>query len=51
MATRNGITKTKEGIEAEIKSCIRSLHEDFNDEAKASFWRGRISSLEWVLGQ
>lgn len=51
MAIRNGITKTKEEIEAETKSCIRSLREDFNDESKASFWRGRISSLEWVLGR
>jgi hypothetical protein len=51
MASRNGITKNKEEIEAEIRACTRSLHEDFNDEPKASFWRGRISSLEWVLGR
>ena len=50
MATRNGM-KTRDEIEAQIRSCIRSLHEDFNDEEKASFWRGRISSLEWVLGK
>lgn len=50
MATRNGIKRTKEEIEAQIRHDTRSLHEDFNDEVKSSFWRGRISSLEWVLG-
>ena len=50
MASRE-LPKTKKDIESEIRSCTRSLHEDFNDEVKASFWRGRISSLEWVLGR
>lgn len=51
MASRNGIKRTKEEIEAQIRLDTRSLHEDFNNEEKASFWRGRISSLEWVLGK
>ena len=43
--------RSEEEIEAEIGRCMRSLHEDFNDEQKSSFWRGRISSLEWVMGR
>ena len=31
-------SKTKAEIEAEIRSCTRDLHRDFNDEVKASFW-------------
>ena len=50
LSSKSFIRNIKE-IEYEIRSCIRELHRDFNDEEKASFWRGRISSLEWVLGR
>ena len=41
--------KSKKDIEFEIENCIKSLDRDFNNQDQANFWRGRISSLEWVL--
>jgi len=41
--------KSRKDIETEIQNCIKSLDRDFNNKDQASFWRGRISSLEWVL--
>lgn len=49
MATNQKL-RTREEIEQEIKSCIRSLHEQYNDVDARNFFQGRISSLEWVLG-
>jgi len=44
-------SRTREEIEAEIRSCTRSLHEDFKDAEKSNFWRGKISALMWVIGE
>jgi len=48
MSSENKI-KSRKDIEFEIQNCVKSLDRDFDDKDQASFWRGRISSLEWVL--
>ena len=45
------IAQTVDDIEKEIRRCTRSLHEDFNDKEKLSYWNAKISALEWVLGR